>query len=71
MTAQVATDIIIASVTCGEEHVSHAVHTAEETLRSISIAILSFFILEWLVEVRTYCCWHGQAGRLPPHAVLR
>lgn len=47
-----ATDIIIAAATCGEEHPSEAVHTAEETLRALSITILSFFILEWIVEVR-------------------
>lgn len=50
--AQVGTDIILSSVYCGYDHPPHAVEDAEEWLRILSIIILSFFVLEWLLEVR-------------------
>lgn len=49
---QVATDIILSSVYCGHAHPPHKAVVAEEWLRYASILILSFFVLEWIVEVR-------------------
>jgi len=49
---QVATDIIIGTVYCGK-HAPHSVELVEEWLRYGSILILSFFVLEWLLEVCT------------------
>ena len=49
---QVGTDIILSQVYCDEEHPPHDVEVTEEWLRILSIAILSFFVIEWCVEVR-------------------
>eukprot|EP00892_Ulva_mutabilis_P005500 jgi/Ulvmu1/3321/UM155_0004.1 len=46
----VATDIILASVYCSRDHPPHDVEVAEKWLRYGSICILSFFVLEWLLE---------------------
>lgn len=46
----VGCDIILAQVYCADEHPPHAVHVSEQTLRLGSIAILSFFLLEWAFE---------------------
>jgi hypothetical protein len=48
---QVATDIILAFAYCAEKHPPDRVEKAEETMRFVSITILSFFVLEWVVEV--------------------
>jgi hypothetical protein len=48
---QVCTDIILANTFCGK-HPPHRVEKAEEALRFCSITILSFFVLEWVTEVR-------------------
>ena len=49
---QVGTDIILSSVYCGNDHPPHEVEVTENWLRIGSIIILSFFVLEWLLEVR-------------------
>lgn len=48
---QVGTDIILGSVYCGDDHPPHDVEVTEEWLRILSIIILSFFVVEWMVEV--------------------
>ena len=48
---QVATDIVITGEICDEEEVSDSVHTAEDVIRRLSISILCFFVLEWIIEV--------------------
>ena len=53
--ALVLADIFIIFQYCDDEdHKPHSVEKAEEGMRYASVAILVFFIIEWLVEVRQY-----------------
>ena len=75
---QVCTDIILANAFCDEEHPPHKVEQAELALRAGSIAILSLFVLEWLLEVcappRVACGTPSCRCRTPrpsPHCACR
>lgn len=50
-TVQVGTDIILVTVYCSEGNYNKTVKLVEKALLIGSIAILSSFVVEWLVEV--------------------
>ena len=50
--AQVGTDIILVTVYCSEGAPPKLLKTIEKSLLIGSIGILSFFVVEWWVEVR-------------------